>query len=109
MMTDNVQTALVVTNGLTRRIRDWRTTEQLNDNLFVQTDYYSGDTRQVEKSQCQCGKEIWIEYGVEGFRADRKRVFYPHQDEFHHVFRCDQCSSPVSESVPGAEYDQDTA
>ena len=90
---------------MTVRDRDWQVTAILADNLFIETDRISGDTRRVKKSRCECGKEVWIEYDTTGFRKDGKRIFYPYHDEYHHVFRCENCSKPVSESVPGAEYD----
>ena len=84
---------------------DWQVTAILADNLFIETDCNSGDTRRVRKSRCVCGKEMWIEYNTTGFRSDGKRIFYPYHDEYHNVFRCENCSRPVSESVIGAEYD----
>ena len=88
------------------RDRDWQVTEILADDLFIETDCNSGDTRRIRKSRCNCGNPVLIEYGATGFRKDGKRVFYPGQNEDgYHVFLCEKCRKPVDQTVPGAEFD----
>jgi len=91
---------------LTGKTHDWQVTTILSNDLFIETDCNSGRKRRIRKSQCSCGNPVLIEYGVKGFRKDKKRVFYPDRDcEGYDVFRCEVCREPVSQSVPYARYD----
>lgn len=63
--------------------------------------------KNIEKSTCSCGQPMLIERNANSCRADKKRVFYPDQEDTGFcVFRCKSCHQPVSESVPGAEYEK---
>ena len=86
-------------------MRDWQITAILPDDMLVETDCNSGEKRTLRKSACSCGQPVLIEYDAHSCRADKKRIFYPDQDDAGWcAFRCKRCHQPVSETVPGAEY-----
>lgn len=71
----------------------------------MRSDSDIGEKRTLRESACSCGQPVLIEYNAHSCRADKKRIFYPDQDDAGWcVFRCKRCHQPVSETVPGAEY-----
>lgn len=69
----------------------------------------TGEKRKLRKSTCICGQPVLIQLHGNSLRLDGKRVFYPDElDTGKDAFRCKTCLRPVSESVPGAEYETPT-
>lgn len=85
--------------------RDWQITTILPNDLFIETDCNSGQTRRIRKTICNCGQAMLIEFDAHSARADKKRIFYPDgPDDWWCVFRCKKCGEPVHDTVPGAEF-----
>ena len=86
---------------------DWQTTHISLDGLHLQADCNSGASRVVKHATCACGQSVLIEVNAKhSNRRDRKRVFYADSPDNLSAFRCRGCHEPVSECVPGAEYDE---
>lgn len=74
--------------------------------------------QQIIKDSCACGKKINVELNCKPrcSRKDKKRPHYPDEElpagldpnkfsrQSMSVFRCRNCSQPVSETVPSAKY-----
>ena len=86
---------------------DWQTTTIAPGGLLWQIDCNSGRERQIRHSDCRCGQHVLIEFNAQySSRRDRKRVFYADSPDNLCAFRCRGCHEPVSDSVLGAEYDE---
>lgn len=85
---------------------DWQVTAILTDDLFIETDCNSGRKRKIRTTNCKCGKPVEIQYDANPGRKDRKLVYHPEdRGTGWCLFRCKGCGKPVSDCVPGAEYD----
>lgn len=86
---------------------DWQTTHISPDGLHLQTDCNSGTSRLVKHATCACGQAVLIEFNAKyAGRRDRKRVFYADSADNVSAFRCRGCHEPVSDCVPGAQYEE---
>ncbi|AJF08214.1 hypothetical protein [Geoalkalibacter subterraneus] len=95
------------TQGPSIAIPDWQVVEKISEDCFYEVDQHTGRKRKIEKSRCCCGQPVLIEREGNLGRGDGKRVFYPDEPDLGwDAFRCKSCHAPVSESVPGAEYEK---
>ena len=86
---------------------DWQTTHISPDGLHLQADCNSGASRLVKHATCNCGQQVLIEFDAKySSRRDRKRVFYAESADNECAFRCRGCYEPVSDCVPGAQYEE---
>jgi hypothetical protein len=97
---------VAVDPALTTPRSDWHTKTITPDGCHLQLDVSSGRERMVRHAECKCGQPVLIEFNARySSRRDRKRVFYADSPDNLCVFRCRSCHEPVSDSVPGAEYE----
>lgn len=85
---------------------DWQTKTIAPNGHLVQVDCNSGAERHIQHASCKCGQAMLIEFDAKySNRHDRKRVFYADSPDNLNAFRCRGCHEPVSDCVPGANYE----